>query len=59
MTKKPIDRLYGLPFVLILLLGLAKYLNLFPIPTWLFGLILVWGAIAVAVEAVRQRKNFH
>jgi Flp pilus assembly protein TadB len=59
MTKKPIDRLYGLPFGLILLLGLAKYLNLFPIPAWLFGLILVWGAIAVVVEAIRQRKNSH
>jgi hypothetical protein len=57
MIKKSIDRLYGLPFVLILLLVLAKYLNLFPIPTWLFGLILVWGAIAVVVEAVRQRKK--
>ena len=57
MTKKPIDRLYGLPRVLILLLGLAKYLNLFPIPSWLFGLILVWGAIAFVVEAVRHRKK--
>ena len=57
MTKKPIDRLYGLPLVLILLLGLAKYLNLFPIPSWLFACILVWGAIAVMVEAVRQRRK--
>jgi hypothetical protein len=57
MTKKPIDRLYGLPFLFIGLAGLAKYFNLFPIPSWLFGLILVWGAIAVAVEAVRQRKK--
>jgi hypothetical protein len=57
MTKKPIDRLYGLPLVLILLLGLAKYLNLFPIPSWLFACILVWGAIAVLVLAVRQRRK--
>ena len=57
MTKKPIDRLYGLPLVLILLLGLANYLNLFPIPSWLFVCILVWGAIAVVVEAVRHRKK--
>jgi hypothetical protein len=57
MTKKPIDRLYGLPFGLILLLGLAKYLNLFPIPAWFFGLILVWGAIALMVEAARQRRT--
>jgi hypothetical protein len=38
-------------------LGLAKYLNLFPIPAWLFGLILVWGAIALMVEAARQRRK--
>ena len=57
MTKKPIDRLHGLPFLILGLAVLVKYLNLFPIPTWLFGLILVWGAIAVVVEAVRQRKK--
>jgi hypothetical protein len=57
MTKKPIDRLYGLPFGLILLLGLAKYLNLFPVPSWVFACILVWGVIAVVVEAVRHRKK--
>lgn len=57
MTKKPIDRHYGLPFVFILLLGLAKYLNLFPVPAWLLTCILVWGAIAVVVEAVRHRKS--
>lgn len=57
MTKKPIDRLYGLPLVLILLLGLAKYLDLFPVPAWVFACILVWEAIAVVVEAVRHRKK--
>jgi hypothetical protein len=57
MTKKPIDRLYGLPFGLILLLGLAKYLNLFPIPAWFFVGLLVWGAIALMVEAARQRRK--
>ena len=57
MTKKPIDRLYGLPLVLILLLGLANYLNLFPIPSWLFVCILIWGAIAFVVEAVLHRKK--
>ena len=56
-TIKPIDRLYGFPFVLILLMGLAKYLNLFPVPSWLFASILAWGAIAVAVEVIRQRKK--
>lgn len=49
MTNKPIDRLYGLPLGLILVLGLAKYLDLFPVPAWLFAGILVWGAIAVVV----------
>ncbi|MBM3427097.1 MAG: hypothetical protein FJX97_08905 [Bacteroidetes bacterium] len=59
MNKKPIDRLYGLPLGLILVLGLAKYLDLFPVPAWLFAGILVWGAIAVVVEAIRQRKGSH
>ena len=57
MTKKPIDRLYGLPFGLILLLGLAKYLDLFLVPAWVFECILVWGAIAFVVKAVRHRKK--
>lgn len=57
MTKKPIDRLYGLPLVLILLLGLAKYLDLFPVSAWVFACILVWGTIAVVVEAARQRRK--
>ena len=59
MTKKPIDRLYGLPLGLILVLGLAKYLDLFPVPAWLFAGILVWGAIAFLVDAVHQRKSSH
>lgn len=57
MTKKPIDRLYGLPLGLILVLGLVKYLDLFPVPTWIFAVILVWGAIAMVMEVVRQRKS--
>lgn len=57
MTKKPIDRLYGLPFLFLGLAVLVKYLNLFFIPNWVFACILVWGAIAVVVEAVRQRRK--
>ena len=57
MTKKPIDRLYGLPFLFIGLAVLVKYLNLFFIPNWVFACILVWGTIAVLVEAVRHRKK--
>ena len=57
MTKKPINRLYGLPFGLILLLGLVKFLDLFPVPAWVFACILVCGAIAFVVEAVRHRKK--
>ncbi len=59
MKKKPIDRLYGLPLGLILVLGLAKYLDLFPVPTWIFAGVLVWGAIAVVMDAVHQRKSSH
>jgi hypothetical protein len=57
MSKKPIDRLYGLPFVLIILLLLVKYLELFPIPSWLLGVVIGWGAIAFFVEAMRKRKK--
>jgi hypothetical protein len=57
MTKIPIDRLYGLPFLFIGLAVLVKYLNLFFIPNWVFACILVWGVIAVVVEAVRHRKK--
>ena len=57
MSKKPIDRLYGLPFLFLGLAGLVKYLNLFFLPNWVFAVILVWGAIAVVVEAVRHRKK--
>jgi Flp pilus assembly protein TadB len=57
MIKKPIDRLYGLPFLFLLLAVLVKYLNLFFIPNWVFAVILVWGAIAFLVEAVRHRKS--
>jgi hypothetical protein len=57
MTKKPIDRLHGLPFLILGLAVLVKYLNLFFIPNWVFAVILVWGAIAVVVESVRHRKS--
>lgn len=57
MTKKPIDRLYGLPFLILGLAVSVKYLNLFFIPNWVFAVILVWGAIAVVVESVRHRKS--
>jgi hypothetical protein len=57
MTKKPIDRLYGLPFLILGLAVLVKYLNLFFIPNWVFACIFVWGAIAVVVEAIRHRKK--
>jgi hypothetical protein len=58
MTKKTIDRLYGLPFLILGLAVLVKYLNLFFIPNWVLACILVWGAIALVVEAVRHRKSY-
>ncbi|GMQ33095.1 hypothetical protein [Algoriphagus taiwanensis] len=57
MSKKIIDRLYGLPFVLIILILLIKYLDIFPIPNWVLGLVIAWGAIAFFVEGMRQRKK--
>jgi hypothetical protein len=57
MSKKPIDRLYGLSFVLIMLLFLVKNLDLFPVPNWLLGGTLILGAVTFFLEAVRQRKK--
>jgi MFS superfamily sulfate permease-like transporter len=55
MKKKIIDRLYGLPYALIILILLVKYLDLFFIPNWVVGSVLVWGAIGFFVESMRQR----
>jgi hypothetical protein len=57
MSKKIIDRLYGLPFVLIILILLIKYLELFPLPSWLLGVVCLWAAIAFFVEGIRNRKK--
>lgn len=57
MTKKIINRLYGLPFVLIILILLITYLELFPIPSWLLGVVCLWAAIAFFVEGIKQRKK--
>lgn len=45
MSKKIIDRLYGIPFGLILVILLVKYLDLFPMPNWVLGVVIAWGAI--------------
>jgi hypothetical protein len=57
MTQKPIDRLYGLPFVLIILILLVKYFDLFPIPGWVLGVVVLWGAITFFINAMKQRKK--
>lgn len=57
MSKKIIDRLYGLPFVLIILILLIKYLDIFPLPNWFLGFVIAWGAIAFFVEGMKQRKK--
>ena len=57
MSRKPIDRLHGLPFLLIGLIVLVKSLDLFFIPNWVLGVILVWGAIAFVVDGMRNRKK--
>lgn len=57
MSKKIIDRLYGLPFVLIVLILLVKNFDLFSIPSWLLGGVILWGAIGFLVGAMRQPKK--
>jgi hypothetical protein len=57
MSKKPIERLYGLPFVLIMLLLLAKYVDLFPVPYWLMTGMIIWGAVAFFWEGIRERRK--
>lgn len=57
MRRKPIDKLYGLPVILILVLLLAKYLELFPVPNWLLGGALILGAVAFFLEAMKQSKK--
>lgn len=57
MIKKSIDKLYGLSAILILVLLLAKYLDLFPVPNWLLGEALILGAVTFFLEAMRQRKE--
>lgn len=57
MRRKPIDKLYGLSAILILVLLMAKYLDLFPVPNWLLGGALISGAVIFFLEAMRQRKK--
>lgn len=57
MRRKPIDKLYGLPYILIGILLLGKYLDLFPVPNWLLGGALILGAVTFFLEAMKQRKK--
>jgi hypothetical protein len=57
MRRKPIDKLFGLSAILILVLLMAKYLDLFPVPNWLLGGALILGAVTFFLEAMRQRRN--
>lgn len=57
MRRKPIDKLYGLPATLILVLLLAKYLELFTVPNCLLGGALILGAVAFFLEAMKERKK--
>jgi hypothetical protein len=57
MKKKIIDRLYGLPFALIILILLNTYLDLFPLPYWVLGVVCLWAAVAFLVEGMKQRKK--
>lgn len=57
MGKKPIERVYGLPFVLIIVLALVRYLDLFPVPSWLMALALIVGAVTFCLNAYLQRDK--
>lgn len=57
MRRKPIDKLFGLSAILILVLLMAKYLDLFPVPNWLLGGVLIFGAVTFFLEAIRHRKK--
>ncbi|REG82088.1 hypothetical protein [Algoriphagus antarcticus] len=57
MSKKPIERLYGFPFVLIMLLLLAKYVDLFLVPYWLMAGVIIWGIAPFFWEEIRERSK--
>lgn len=57
MRSKPIDKLYGLSAILILVLLLAKYLDQFPVPSWLLGGALIFGVVTFFLEVLRQRSS--
>lgn len=58
MIKKPIDKLYGLSAILIPVLLMAKYLDLFPVSNWMLGGALILGAVTFFLEAIKQSRKF-
>lgn len=57
ITYKTYKYLHAFTFLLLGLLLMVKYLDLFPLPKWLLGVAIVWGAIAFVVEGMRNRKK--
>ncbi|TDQ16319.1 hypothetical protein DFQ04_2436 [Algoriphagus boseongensis] len=57
MSKKIIDRSYGLPFALIILILLIQYLDLFVIPAWILGGVISWAAVTFILVAIRRREK--
>ena len=49
--------IHGLPFVLIMLLLLVKYFELFPVPSWLLVVALVLGAGVFFWEGIQERRR--
>lgn len=49
--------LHAFIFLCLGLLLIGKNLDLFPLPTWVLGVIIAWGAIAFFVEGIRDRKK--
>lgn len=57
MSKKPVERIYGLPFIVIIFLTLVRLLDLFPVPDWLMAIALLVGAVTFCLNAYLQRKR--
>ncbi|MDG1279332.1 MAG: hypothetical protein P8O16_18790 [Algoriphagus sp.] len=52
-----LERLYDLPFGLIWIILLVQFFDLFPVPSWLLGIAIIWGLIAFLYRGLKARKK--
>jgi|TARA_Y100000593_G_scaffold92533_1_gene184470 predicted RND superfamily exporter protein len=57
MSQKTFKYLHAFIFLSLGLLLVVKYLDLFPLPTWILGVVIAWAAIAFFAEGMRNRKK--